>query len=327
MSGHVLDDPCALQYKVPSYDRRVFAEVASGFLVPENRPLPYVVTPRIVLLRPLDAAYRWSLSGSIAARFGDGESKGTLGARLHRSIASSASAIMPGLTLGLGPDLVLASDGGVDAVAEVRVDLTPLMIGARASWGPITFNNDVFTHPARLETFIGWRIFGWRRESTPLEDLLHQPPPPRRRFRPQANAAWHDDFRKGIDGLSDTLPEFHSYLSLVQQLTIRFGAQFDHSSSDCGRQRARLQDARAALTKALRRKPGGATDVRTLSGLQGLLREQSEAFATSVTQSMEYAAQAEHYRPDSFLLAPAVKHAMNCVLDGTLSSSCVRVER
>lgn len=167
-SGPGRDDPCALQYKAPSYDRRLFAELGSGFRVPQDRPFPYVVTPRVVLLRPLDAKYRWSLSGSVAARFGDRESSGTLGARLHRSIASGTGTIRPGLAIGLGPDLVLAHHGGLEAAAEITVDLTPLMIGARGSWGPITLNHDAFSRPARLETFIGWRILGWRRESTPL---------------------------------------------------------------------------------------------------------------------------------------------------------------
>jgi hypothetical protein len=321
LAAYAPDDPCRLQYKAPSYDRRAFAELASGFLVPENRPFPYVITPRLILLRPLDAAYRWSLSGSIAGRFGDGASQGTIGVRLHRSIASSASQILPGLTIGLGPELVLAHEGGFDAVAEVTVDLTPLMIGARGSWGPIRFSDDAFNRPARLETFIGWRITGWRRQSTPLEDLLHQPPPPRRRFHPRADAAWADDFEKAVTQLSDP----GSYLSLVQQLTIRFGAQFEHGSQDCGRQRTRLQDARAALAKALRDSVS-ATDVRQRSRLESLLREQSEAFASSLTESVEYASAAEYYNPNPLVLAPAVMHAMNCVLEGPLSSSCIRVQ-
>jgi hypothetical protein len=327
----VPSDPCALQYKAPSYDRRVFAEVASGFAVPLHRTLPYVVTPRIVLIRPLDEEYRWHLSGSVAARFGDDMTAATFGGRLHRSLFSSANAFMPVIALGLGPDLVLAHDGGVDAVAELTVDLTPLMIGARASWGPLKFNDDAFTRPARLETFIGWRIAGWRRESTPLDELLHQPPPPRRRFRPQVDEAWSVDFARAIDRLSasNTL----AYLSLVQQLIIRLGAQFDHASPECDGQLNRLKDAREALTEklqqdtdTLRHGADSLSDVRYRAGLEALLREQSEAFATSLDESLAYVDQFEDYGPDPLVLAPAVMHAMQCVLDGALSSSCVRVQ-
>jgi hypothetical protein len=331
-SERVVGDPCALQYKAPSYDRRAFAEVASGFAVPLHRSLPYVVTPRIVLVRPLDEAYRWNLSGSVAARFGDGVSTATLGGRLHRALFSSANAFVPGIALGLGPDLVLAHDGGVDAVAELTVDLTPLMLGARASWGPVKFNDEAFTRPARLETFIGWRIAGWRRESTPLDELLHQPPPPRRRFRPQADDAWSDDFKDGIKQLSDS--STLAYLSLVQQLIIRLGAQFDHASPECDGQLKRLEDAKDALAEALKKHADplrhGAdslTDVRYGPGLEALLREQSEAFATSLDESLAHADQFEDYIPDPLVLAPAVMHAIKCVLDGALSSSCVRVQK
>jgi hypothetical protein len=326
-----MGDPCSLQYKAPSYDRRVFAEVASGFLVPEGRPLPYVVTPSLVLLRPIDDAYRWSLSGSVSGRFGDDASMLAIGARVHRSILSGANAIMPGIALGLGPDLVLAHNGGVDAVVEVTVDLTPLLLGARASWGPITFTHSAFSHPARLETFLGWRIFGWRRGSTALEQLLHQPPPPRRRFRPQIEKSWADDFKQAVASLS--LSDALAYLSLVQQVTIRFGAQFDHAAPDCGRQLDRLKNARIALSSRLRQKPDSlrqeadsSTSVRYRSGLEALLREQSEAFATSLGESLAYVSDAEGYRPDPLVLGPAVMHAMNCVLDGALSASCVRVQ-
>jgi hypothetical protein len=279
---------------------------------------------------PLDQAYHWSLSGSIAARFGDNVSAGTLGARLHRSLFSSTGGIMPGLAIGFGPDLVMAHDGGVDAVGELTVDLTPLMIGARASWGPVKFNDQAFTRPARLETFIAWRIAGWRRESTLLEDYLHQPPPPRRRFRPHVDAGWSDDFKEGIEQLPDSLSL--AYLSLVQQLMIRLGAQFEHDSPECDKQLTRLEDARDALSEQLKRDADplrhGAdslTDVRYLPGLEALLREQSEAFATSLDESIDYAIESEHYPPDRLVLAPAVMHAIRCVLDGALSSSCVNV--
>jgi hypothetical protein len=325
-----LGDPCALQYKAPSYDRRVFAEVASGFAVPLHRALPYVVTPRIVLVKPLDEAYHWHLSGSVAARFGDDVSAGTLGARVHRSLFSSTGGIMPGLAIGFGPDLVLAHDGGMDVVGEITVDLTPLMIGARASWGPVKFNDQAFTRPARLETFIGWRIAGWRRESTLLEDYLHQPPPPRRRFRPQTDAAWSDDFKDGVEQLSQSTSL--AYLSLVQQLIIRLGAQFEHDSPECDTQLKRLEDARDALSEklqedadTLRHGADSLTDVRYRVGLEALLREQSEAFATSLDESTAYAYEFDGYPPDPLVLAPAVMHAMNCVLDGALSSSCVNV--
>jgi hypothetical protein len=279
---------------------------------------------------PLDEAYHWNLSGSIAARFGDNVSAATLGARLHRSIFSSSGGIMPGLAIGFGPDLVMAHDGGVDAVGELTVDLTPLMIGARASWGPVKFNDQAFTRPARLETFFAWRIAGWRRESTLLEDYLHQPPPPRRRFRPQVDAAWSDDFKEGIEQLPDSLSL--AYLSLVQQLMVRLGAQFEHDSPECATQLKRLEDARDALSAKLeeeadplRHGADSLSDVRYRPGLEALLREQSEAFATSLDESIDYALESEHYTPDRLVLAPAVMHAILCVLDGALSSSCVNV--
>jgi hypothetical protein len=59
--------------------------------------------------------------------------------------------------------------------------------------------------------------------------------------------------------------------------------------------------------------------------LEALLREQSEAFATSLDESIDYALESEHYTPDRLVLAPAVMHAILCVLDGALSSSCVNV--
>jgi hypothetical protein len=326
----VRSDPCALQYKSPSYDRRVFAELASGFAVPLHRALPYVATPRLVLTMPLDEAYRWNLSGSIAARFGDNVSAATLGARLHRSLFSSSGGIMPGLAIGFGPDLVLAHDGGMDAVGELSVDLTPLMIGARASWGPVRFNDQAFTRPARLETFFAWRIAGWRREHTPLGDYLHQPPPPRRQFRPQVDDAWADDFRNGLKQLSDA--STLAYLSLVQQVIIRLGAQFEHESPECDVQLKRLRDARNALAErlqkdadTLRHGADSLTDVRYRSGLEALLREQSEAFATSLDESLAYADEAEAYKPEPIVLGPAMLHAMRCVLDGALSPACVKV--
>src|SRR5918999_112259 len=104
------DDPCALQYKAPSYDRRGFAQGASGFCVAQDRPWPYVITPRVILLRPIDADYRWSVSGSIAGRFGDRESMAVLGLRLHWAAIRTTKVITPGVSLGLGPDLVLAHD-------------------------------------------------------------------------------------------------------------------------------------------------------------------------------------------------------------------------
>jgi hypothetical protein len=329
--ARVAKDPCALQYKPPSYDRRIFTEVASGFAVPLNRTLPYVVTPRIELVVPLDQAYQWNLSESGSVRFGDNQTAATLGARLYRSIISSSGGLMPGVALGLGPDLVLAHNGGVDAVAELTVDLTPLMLGARASWGPLKFNDQAFTRPARLETFIGWRIAGWRRASTMLDDYLHQPPPPRRRFHPQTESDWAEDFQDAVEQIP--LPEAAAYLSLVQQLTIRLGAEFKHGDPECGNQLKRLKDARASLSARLRDDPDslrhGAdslSDVRYPVGLTALLREQSEAFATALDQSLEYAKEAEDYIPDRMVLAPAVMHATSCVLDGALSPSCVRVQ-
>jgi hypothetical protein len=325
-----LGDPCGLEYKAPSYDRRVFAEMGSGFAVPLDRTLPYVFTPRLSLIMPLDEAYHWNLSGSAAVRFGDSRSAGTLGARLYRSIFGSSDGLMPGFAVGLGPDLVLAHDGGMDAVAEVTVDLTPVLLGARVSWGPVKFNDQAFTRPARLETFIGWRVAGWRRKATALEALLRQPPPPRRRFHPHTDGNWARDYRDAIEQLPDATAL--AYLSLVQQLMIRLGAQFKHGSPDCGTQLSRLEDARQALNNELRRAADtlrhGAdslTDVRYRPGLDGLLREQSNAFATSLAESLEYAEEHEDYRPDAIVLGPAMMHAIRCVLDGALSSSCVNV--
>jgi hypothetical protein len=325
-----LGNPCARQYKAPSYDRRVFAEVASGFAVPLGRALPYVFTPRLVLIKPVDEARRWHLSGSFAARFGDNVSSGTLGGRLLRSLFSSRDGIMPGVAIGVGPDLVMAHEGGMDAVAEIVVDLTPLMIGGRVSWGPVKFNDQAFTRPARLETFLAWRIAGWRRQNTPLEALLHQPPPPRRRFRPQTEESWSQDFKDGINQLPDSMSQ--AYLSLVQQLMLRLGAQFEHDTPECDTQLKRLKDARQALHEQLRRNADtlrhGAdslTDVRYRPGLEALLREQSEAFATSLDEGLAYVSEYEHYGPTDIVLGPAVMHAIQCVLEGTLSPACIKV--
>jgi hypothetical protein len=205
------------------------------------------------------------------------------------------------------------------------------LLGARASWGPVKFNDDAFTRPARLETFIGWRIAGWRRESTQLEDYLHQPPPPRRRFRPQADPEWSDDFQDAVEQIPD--PYSAAYLSLVQQLIIRLGVQFKNDDPECKSQLQRLRDARAALTAklkqdadTLRHGADSLSDVRYPTGLLALLREQSEAFATALDQSVDYASLAEDYPPDRMVLGPAVMHAIGCVLDGPLSASCVRVQ-
>ncbi len=200
-----LDDPCRLQLKHPTYDTRAFPELGSGFAVPHHRSVPYVITPRLLFLRPIDEAHRWTLSGSIAGRFGDSQEMATIGARVHRAIGGS-NILLSGASLGLGSDLVLAHDGGLDAVIEGILDLTPMILGVRAAWGPITFRDDAFSRPARLETFFGWKISTWKRDSTPVEELLRQPPPPRRRFEPVSPPkAWDSAFVSAVKAISDTL--------------------------------------------------------------------------------------------------------------------------
>jgi hypothetical protein len=313
--------PCTLQLKHPTYDTRAFIEMGSGFAVPQNRALPYVFTPRLLFLRPIDEAHRWTLAGSLAGRFGNDQESATIGARIHRAIGGS-NPLLSGLTIGLGPDLVMAHNGGLDGVVEAIVDLTPLIIGARASWGPITLRSDAFSRPARLETFIGWKISTWRRDSTQLEELLHQPPPPRRRFEPglQPSKKWSPDLNHAVKNIADTL----AYLSLVQQLVIRFGAQFDHTSDDCERQLETLRGAQKALVSAWQGKPGSPADPRMPGNLEALLREQSQAFANAVTEGVAFENEAEDYDPDPLLLGAAVLHAIDCVLEGALSESCMK---
>ncbi len=77
----------------------------------------------------------------------------------------------------------------------------------------------------------------------------------------------------------------------------------------------------------MRRKPGIQPDARRPEGLEALLREHSQAFANALTESVAFANAAEDYNPDSLVLGPAVVHAIECVLDGALSQSCMKPKR
>lgn len=316
--GQAQGNPCELQLKAVSYGLRIFAEAGSGFLAPHSRPLPYVFTPRLTLLLPLDAWSRWHLSPTVAMRFGDGNLQGVIGVLIQGSILSGASTIKPGIALGLGPELVLSEGerGFLDGVAQLTVDLTPLMFGGRVSWGPI--NRDFFSNPARLETYLGWRIKTLRRSSAPIERLLG---PGRPRFRPYAKTSWASEFREAIAGLSATRAQ--DYLSLVQQMITQLDGRFKRYDPNCGRKIGELEAARIDLDDALQH-PEVEPDVREQLGLENLLHEHSEAFVSSLQESLRYSLEAEAYQPSPTLLAPAVMHAMNCVLDGSLAASCLR---